>query len=256
MEMYHAVFALPNGQMSYNLNLSKESCVENLLIPYVNNQCILETFTDIEGHALMNIGGAIFLLVLKTDKKLESKEFSSKNPSSIIKAIEQQNISVEICTRELLAFTDIDLKNNRALRGKLKTNKTQVFVVMKFDDEVLNSAYESIKSTLNELKLDTVRIDEIEHSGAITDEILRYIDESKYVLVELTGSRPNCYYEAGYADALGKEIIYVIKDGEDIHFDLKHRKFIIWKTESDLRKKIRNRFKSLLDESHGFSTKV
>lgn len=108
-----------------------------------------------------------------------------------------------------------------------------------------------MKDVIKNFDLDCIRIDEIESADSITDQILSFINDSKYVLVELTGNRPNCYYEAGYADALGKEIIYVIKKGEDIHFDLKHRKFIIWETESDLRKKLTNRFASLKSKKSG-----
>ena len=34
------------------------------------------------------------------------------------------------------------------------------------------------------------------------------------VLADLTGERPNCYFEAGYAHALGKQLILTIRKGE------------------------------------------
>jgi nucleoside 2-deoxyribosyltransferase len=244
---------MSSGGMTHHSNLSEQSLVENFLTPYLDKQCILDSFDDIGGHGIINLSASMVMVVLKTDQQVDRKCFKPQSVSSILNLIKTNDISVEVCTKEVLISAEIDLKNNRALKQNLLPIKDKVFVVMKFGDEVLDSAYESIKSVVEAFKLSCVRVDEIEHSSSITDQILEQISESKFVLVELTGSRPNCYYEAGYADALGKEIIYVVKDGEEIHFDLKHRKFIIWKTESDLRNKIRTRFEALTAEHSGIS---
>ena len=93
--------------------------------------------------------------------------------------------------------------------------------------------------------LNCIRVDEIPDSGKISDQILEKIAESKYVVADLSGARPNCYYEAGFAHALGKEIILSIRDGEDAHFDLQGHRFIKWKTESDYKRQLSKRLKVL-----------
>jgi len=40
------------------------------------------------------------------------------------------------------------------------------------------------------------------------------------ILDDLSGERPNCYYEAGFAQALGEEIIFAAQQKYTIHFDL------------------------------------
>jgi len=90
-----------------------------------------------------------------------------------------------------------------------------------------------------------MRIDKIQDSGKITDQMLKEIARSEIVLVDLTGGRPNCYYEAGYAQALEKKIIYTIKKGENPHFNLYGYRCIEWATEQDLRIELRKRFQSL-----------
>jgi len=88
-------------------------------------------------------------------------------------------------------------------------------------------------------------------SGNITTQILESISTSKIILVELSGERPNCYYEAGYAHALGKEIIFCIKTNETIHFDLASYRFIQWNTEAKLRQMLRERLISISEREEG-----
>ena len=91
-----------------------------------------------------------------------------------------------------------------------------------------------------------VRIDEIQDSGRITDQILEAIATSRFILADLTGSRPNCYYEAGFAHALGKELILTIRSPEAVHFDLAGYRFIEWETEADLKRKLTSRLRAAL----------
>lgn len=111
-----------------------------------------------------------------------------------------------------------------------------VFIIMKFGDKELDSAYNTvIKPVFQEFKYKPLRIDEVKRSRKITDGVLDEIRRSGLVFADLSGSRPNCYYEAGYAHALEKEIIFTIrKQDAPPHFDLKDYKFIIWETPHEL----------------------
>ena len=132
------------------------------------------------------------------------------------------------------------------LEKAFQPTKEQVFVIMKFGDAILDSAYEgAYKSISEQFNLRCFRIDEIEDSGKISEQILEQIAESKYIIADLTGSRPNCYYECGFAHALGKELILSVHKDDSIHFDLSGHRFIQWSTESELRRKLKQRFKTL-----------
>ena len=87
---------------------------------------------------------------------------------------------------------------------------------MKFGDDALDSAYEGvIKPIVASFHMKCLRIDEVQNSGKITDQILEAIAESKYIIADLTGERPNCYYESGFAHALGKELVLTIEAIEE-----------------------------------------
>lgn len=60
-----------------------------------------------------------------------------------------------------------------------------------------------------------------------------------------SSQRPNCYYEAGYAQALHKEMILTNYMGSPIAFSLHNHQFIVWNTEEELKKKLEERFRRL-----------
>jgi DDE domain len=111
----------------------------------------------------------------------------------------------------------------------------QVFVVMKFGDAELDSAYElAIKPAVQRFGFSALRIDEVHDSGSITEQVLKELDSSAAVLADLTGERPNCYFEVGYALAIEKELILTVRKGHTVHFDLADRRFIEGGTPKEL----------------------
>lgn len=50
---------------------------------------------------------------------------------------------------------------------------------------------------------------------SIHNDIYDYIKNTLFSICDLSGKRPNCYYEAGYAHGLGKKVIFTIRE-EDI----------------------------------------
>ena len=84
------------------------------------------------------------------------------------------------------------------------------FVVMSFSGNAILETYftEAVRPTLEKLGLECRRVDQESFTGRISDRIRDGIASSTVVLVDFTEDRPNCYFEAGYAEALGKPIVY------------------------------------------------
>lgn len=253
MSFYHAHLEYGNVGHLW-ANHSEERITENLVLPFINGQVIsINTSAGEDKQVkLFNMKNATFLRIFATDElltataeksifqQIRESEFQKKNDctSSFLNKIKKDSASVPTTSLLQKAF---------------QPPKAQVFVVMKFGDEVLNSAYSSvIRPVVKKYGLTCIRVDEIPDSGKISDQILETIAESKYVIADLSGARPNCYYEAGFAHALGKEIILTIRDGESAHFDLQGHRFIQWKTESDFKKQLTKRLKAL-EEAKGTS---
>lgn len=61
-------------------------------------------------------------------------------------------------------------------------------------------------------------IDEVQHNDFITPELLKYIRDSKAVVVALIRQNNDAYFEEGYAMGLGKPVIQLCKKGHAAAF--------------------------------------
>jgi len=94
------------------------------------------------------------------------------------------------------------------------------------------------------------RVDRREFQGNVVEEIHRMIRKSIAVIVDLSESKPNVLYEAGYAHALKKPCIHICSTSMDkLPFDVAQ-----WKTTPyqagqthKLRKDLTQRLKAIVD---------
>jgi nucleoside 2-deoxyribosyltransferase len=166
--------------------------------------------------------------------------------------IEDCPIPVYFKNRIAADFRNVDFEEGaKQLVSQIAVNR-KAFVVMKFNDEDLNSAYLGvIKPVLTDAGYIVTRIDEVKDSSEINDQVRNEILGSALILADLSQERPNCYYEAGYAHALGKTVILTAREGTPIHFDLSTHRFIFWKNENHLRTQLLERLKDLKPKSNG-----
>lgn len=122
-------------------------------------------------------------------------------------------------------------------------SKKEGFVLMPFC-QPFNKYYKEIyKPALENCGYQVKRADESAKPGPIISDIQRAIWESDLILCEMTKHNPNVFYELGLAHAIGKPVILISHEGEEIPFDFKHIRIIMyndknnrWKPE--LREKI------------------
>ena len=236
---YHCIAHLGMGGIHWWSNHTKEEMITDVLGPFLRGQIIPIDYGD--GGSLFNFNSAEYLRIFRTEEGLDD--------SRIKEFRKNKHIGIE-CTFQIIKEIRFDkaTMHAKSLMEKLMLPpKHQIFVIMKFEDEVLDSAYIGVIRPLGEeFGFNVLRIDDIEDSGIITAQILESIAESEIVLADLTGARPNCYYETGVAYATGRELILTIKEGEEIHFDLSVNRFITWKTEHELRTKLRQRLEAII----------
>jgi hypothetical protein len=128
-----------------------------------------------------------------------------------------------------------------------------VFVVMSFSGNPILETYyeEGVSKVITEIGLRPVRIDKEQFDGSITEQIKQNLENARLVIVDTTEDRPNCYFEAGYAVAKQKQIIWIRLNappysGADLHFDIKDYPHILYKTASDLRKQLGEKIRFFL----------
>lgn len=127
----------------------------------------------------------------------------------------------------------------------------QGFIAMSFCNETRNIR-EAFRTAISSCGYIVKVIDEKEHNNQIVPEILYEISRSKFVVVDITVPNYGAYYEAGYAQALGKEVIVCCQEtiftSEDKkqkpHFDIAQKSMIVWKDEEDLINRLRRRIQA------------
>lgn len=136
-------------------------------------------------------------------------------------------------------------------------NSNSVFVAIGFSGDYLKVLDFAIKPACEELGFDAFLITEKEYNNDINDKIIADIKSSKFVIADFTYNNQGVYFEAGYAQGRGLEVIRTCNkswfDGQDdkgvknhLHFDVNHYNFILWDNYEDLKEKMKNRIRATI----------
>ncbi|WP_157572302.1 hypothetical protein [Nevskia soli] len=109
----------------------------------------------------------------------------------------------------------------------------KAFMAMKFGDPTLDDVLERIfKPSAKLAGFELFRLDDIPRAGLIDDRLRVEIQASDFLVADLTHDNLGAYWEAGYAEGLGKPVIYTCEkrkfDTQKTHFDTNHHLTIIW----------------------------
>lgn len=121
------------------------------------------------------------------------------------------------------------------------------FVAMWFNGEVQDAYELGIKEAIKVAGYAPIRIDEVHHHHKIDDQILRAIRSAEFVVADLTGNRGGVYFEAGFAMALNKPVIWCCREDhfKDVHFDVNHYHIIQWSSIKELKELLTNKLLAL-----------
>lgn len=109
-----------------------------------------------------------------------------------------------------------------------KNKNSFAFVIMPFDKE-FNDIYKlGIKAAAKSANVKAERLDEQMYGEGMLERIYRQIDGADIVVADLSKRNSNVFYELGYAHAKEKLCILLTKSVDDIPFDLKHKRHIVY----------------------------
>jgi len=113
-----------------------------------------------------------------------------------------------------------------------KVDEKLCFVLMPFGHPFDSYYQKIIKPAANDAGLATLRSDEIYSTKAIINDIWARIWAAGIIVADVTERNPNVNYELGLCDALGVPTIIIAGNVNDIPFDYKHRRCIIYDTKN------------------------
>jgi nucleoside 2-deoxyribosyltransferase len=106
--------------------------------------------------------------------------------------------------------------------------KPFAFVLMPFDPQFSDIYKLGIQAVATECGVVAERVDEQTFSETILERIYRQIDNADFVIADMTGRNPNVFYEVGYAHARDKLCTLLTQSADDIPFDLRHHRHIVY----------------------------
>lgn len=113
------------------------------------------------------------------------------------------------------------VRAKRLREARDSDNGETCFVVMPFGDS-FDRYYQNIfVPAIEAVGLSAVRGDSLFRSSDILGDIWSMIRTAKVLLADLSGRNPNVFYELGLAHALGKPVVLVSDQVEDVPFDLR-----------------------------------
>jgi hypothetical protein len=115
----------------------------------------------------------------------------------------------------------------------------KAFMAMKFGETELNDFFENhLKAAIKQTGFDLFKLDEDPKAGLIDDNLRVSIRNARFLLADLSHGNKGAYWEAGYAEGLGKQVIYLCKkevfDNPETkpHFDTNHHLTILWESNN------------------------
>lgn len=106
--------------------------------------------------------------------------------------------------------------------------KPFAFVLMPFSRDFDDVYKLGIQATCDEEGVIAERVDEQSFSETILERIYRQIQVCDFIIADMSGRNPNVFYEVGYAHAQGKLCTLLTTNTNDIPFDLKHHRHIVY----------------------------
>ena len=164
--------------------------------------------------------------------------FGFKLPRSILslEASQQEEEAAQIAQR----YIDDEIADMERQRRIVRLNpifrerdflvdEQFVFVLSPFEEPFDTIYADHVKPTVELIQgFRCLRADDIYDNRPIMEDIWRCTNEAVILIAELTGRNPNVFYETGVAHTVGKEVILITQSMEDVPFDLKHLRCIVY----------------------------
>ncbi len=102
------------------------------------------------------------------------------------------------------------------------------FVIMPFGGWLDDYYQEIYCPAIDEAGLTPHRADDLFRPSTIVNDIWAYTKKARLVLADLSGKNPNVFYELGLAHALAKPAILVAESMDDVPFDLRALRVLVY----------------------------
>jgi hypothetical protein len=97
---------------------------------------------------------------------------------------------------------------------------------MPFDLNMQRVYEDHIKNVAASLSLKVTRADDFFTAHAVMQDVWTAICRSRIIIADCTSKNPNVFYEIGIAHTIGKPVVLITQNNEDVPFDLRSIRYI------------------------------
>ena len=112
------------------------------------------------------------------------------------------------------------------------SSSRRAFMAMQYGDPLMDQLVnDHFRIAVGQTGFELRRLDDEQPAGLIDDRLRVEIQSARFLIVDLTHGNRGAYWEAGYAEGLGKPDIYTCqhsKFAEGSHFDTNHHLTVLW----------------------------
>lgn len=146
-------------------------------------------------------------------------------------------------------ITEKSVKEYQVIPNKNNSNK-DAFIAIKFKDN--GERISAIHDAIVEAGYNPVIMSEVETNNWIMPEIFYQIKKCKFLVADFSIRCDGAYYEAGYALALGKEVIHLFDKNEEenngLHFDVAQKSTVMYSNYDELKDMLVKRIKATIQD--------
>ena len=147
-----------------------------------------------------------------------------------------------------LGASQSKIKETLETAGAASGKKDHIFVAMPFKDDMDDTYYYGIEKPIRDAGYLCERADLSSFVGDVMLWVRERIKTSKLVVAEVTDANPNVYLEVGYAWGCGVPTILLVKDPQNLKFDVRGQRCLPYSKIKDLERLLKNEIVNLKEK--------
>lgn len=229
---FHAIAVLSGDRQKTIPNRSDGELLSEVVIPFIASGVITAKWgAKTQSYQVLE------LRIYETKEPWDKKKGAI---GDLLKGKKNQYARFEARAKELLATNKPKIFVVMPIQGEKHGDQEQQRIYREYDER-----FEAIESVVAEAGGVAIRIDKEHPLEDLVGRIKKEIRAAVFVVADLTDERPSCYFEAGYAEALNRPVIYVAskqsvaKPGTatKVHFDI-HMNVQFFSNHKELQEKL------------------
>jgi len=230
---YHAIALLSGGRQKTLPNKTESDMLSQVVLPFVANGTITARWgSKIHSYQVLEL--AIYQTKESWDKKNGPLADLTKNKKNCFEKFNKE-------AEKLLAKDKPKIFVITPIQGSKHGDQEQQRILTEYDKR-----FEIIEKIVGGFGAIAIRIDRESPLEDLVGRIKKEIKSSQFVIADLTDERQSCYFEAGYSEASGKDVIYIASKNSvmqpgtatKVHFDI-HMNVQFFTNHSEMEEKIR-----------------